>query len=275
MVNRATAQETAPTEPTSPHDPETAQSAEAAPIPEKFQNPDGTLNTDALLKSYQHMESKQGSGEGQPTPAAEDAPEDAPEAAPEAAPGDISTPFDYGAAEGGVLGEAAMARYQAEYNASDSGELSAEAYAALEAGGVPRQMVDAHIAMLQSKVQADAEAFEAEVMEATPGTDWSEMMQWAGEALSDSEKDAFNTATGSGDIERAKAAAIGLADRYRRETTQLPKGAITSTTPPGAPTDVYRDWGEFVKDTRDPRYRGNPNSAFVAEVNSKFARSNL
>lgn len=154
--------------------PEKAPSAEAAPVesqrerpdnvPEKFWNAEtGEVNTEALLQSYQHLESKQGQ---QSSEADADTTED-----------------QFDAPVGTVIGDA-------QRDFAENGQLSEDNYAALEAAGIPRTVVDSYVNM--HAPHSDSVYQAAYNLAGGSAESYAEMQQWATEILTEQELASFN-----------------------------------------------------------------------------------
>ena len=215
-------------------------------LPEKFNS------VEDLAKSYAELEKKLGEPKPQETPEPKQE---------EAKPDDLEIANK--AAESAGLN---MQDLQSEFDSS--GELKAESYQALEKAGIPKEYVDQFIAgqlamrdNLVNDVKGVAGGDEA----------YAEMMQWASDNLSETEKSAYNNAVNSNDIESIKLAVNGLKARYETANgiePTLAKGKASPSTEGG-----YRSWAEVTEAMADPRYQKD--IAYQDDVKRKIQNSNL
>lgn len=157
-----------------------------------------------------------------------------------------------------------------------SGEFPEEAYAALEAQGVSRSVVDNYLKGVSDKnteSQVIAEAQVKEVKGLAGGDEgYGKMMQWASVNLSDAEKDRYDKVMASGDLDAIKMTVAGLKARYDAAFGIDPK--LVGGRSKGSPgKDVFRSTQEVVAAMRDPRYGTDP--AYTQEVEKKVARSDV
>ena len=96
------------------------------------------------------------------------------------------------------------------------------------------------------------------------------MTGWAAENMSPSEKEAYNTAVNSGNLDQAKLAVDALAMRYKNNVGSEPNlvGGKAS-----ASVDVYESWAQVTTDMKSSTYVKDP--AFRASVERKLGRSKL
>lgn len=224
----------------------TAVPARPDHIPEKFWDAEkGEVRMDALLKSYSELEKARGKPAAEPTkePAADPATATADEAQQ--------------VVEAAGLDFTAMSQEFME-----TGELSEDTYKSLEGKGIPKEMVDSYIA----GQQALAEQWNNTGYEVAGGKDqYSKMIAWAADALSPSEKLAFNSAT-QGDVDQMKLAVAGLKQRYEAENGKAPGllGGDTSL----ASNSGYQSRAQMTADMKNPLYKTDP--AFRTTVERKL-----
>lgn len=224
-------------------------------VPEKFWNAEtGTVNTEALLKSYTELEAKASGKPADPAPAP--------------ASNKLEVPAADAAADAAVASAGLdMAALRAEFAAE--GKLSDASVAALAAKGIGQDAIDAYIAGQQA-LQAQ---YDADVMSATPGgaEKYTDMVTWAKANLSDAEINAYNKAVTSGDQAQAKLAVLGLGARFTASVGSEPNliGGNTNT----APTDIFESTAQVVEAMKDPRYGKDP--AYRAQVQAKLGRSQV
>jgi len=211
-----------------------------------------------LLAAYQALE-KQNTQQNQAKPAD-----------PTATPADpAANPTDALAIKEAVTsatGDAgAFDAYTQEF--AQNGKLADESYAALEAAGINREMVDFYIRGQQA-VAAD---FTSQVFEATGGEEaYGQVTAWAAQNLTAAEQAAYNTAVNSGDAAQASLAATGLKARYDAANGSAPK-LITGDATGAQATDVYTSFEEVARIMSSDDYKYNP--GYRAKVDAKVKRS--
>lgn len=207
-------------------------------LPEKFKSPED------MAKAYSELEKKQSGKkpddkEGLDIAADQKAAEEAVENA-------------------GLDFNALSAKY------AEKGELEESDYAALEKSGLPRDTVD----MFVRGQEALAKQYEETVMSSAGGKEnYSAMTSWAADALSQSQKDAFNEAVNSGDVEKASLAIDGLKSKYEAANGKEPGRRVSSSPSTGG--SRYESKHEWTKDMEDPRYWKD--EGYRAKVERKFA----
>ncbi len=215
-------------------------------LPEKFNS------VEDLAKSYSELEKKLG----------ESKPEETPQPKQEE-PKTEDLEIANKAAESAGLN---VQDLQAEFD--NSGELKAESYEALDKAGIPKEYVDQFIA----GQLAMRENLVSDVKGVAGGEDtYAEMMQWASNNLSESEKNAYNNAVNATDIESIKLAVTGLKARYESANgiePTLAKGKASPSTEGG-----FRSWAEVTEAMADARY--TKDIAYQDDVKRKIQNSNL
>lgn len=215
-------------------------------LPEKFKS------ADELAKAYAELEKKLGRGESE-------------NGGDEGDEGDDDVPDS---SEAEVTDETTLDFNAFSQEFAANGELSEDSYAALEAGGIPRDLVDAFI----EGQTARQTHYESSVRTLAGGDEaYSDMIEWAKDNLSDDEIDAFDNAVNSFDMRQARFAVQGLAARFNADRAQEPSRQITGkgTTTNG----VYESTAQMLQDMSDPRYETDP--AFRRKVEEKIARSDV
>jgi len=215
-------------------------------LPEKFNS------VEDLAKSYSELEKKLG----------ESKPEETPEPKQEE-PKTEDLEIANKAAESAGLN---VQDLQAEFD--NSGELKAESYEALDKAGIPKEYVDQFIA----GQLAMRENLVSDVKGVAGGEDsYGEMMEWASNNLSESEKNAYNNAVNNTDVEAIKLAVVGLKARYESANgiePTLTKGKASPSTEGG-----FRSWAEVTEAMADARYQKD--IAYQDDVKRKIQNSNL
>tara|TARA_R110000787_G_scaffold30072_3_gene81066 strand:+ start:5248 stop:6015 length:768 start_codon:yes stop_codon:yes gene_type:complete len=155
--------------------------------------------------------------------------------------------------------------FQQEY--FENGELSDDAYTALQEAGFSKSMVDSWVA----GQDALATQMTNEVYTIAGGTEqYAEMVQWAADNLPENEVDAFNSTMQSQDVNMIKLAVQGLNARYRSEAEPtLLQGGNSSVSTGGR----FESNAELTSAMRDPRYAKDP--AYRQKVADKLAKSSL
>lgn len=100
---------------------------------------------------------------------------------------------------------------------------------------------------------------------------YGEMMEWASNNLSESEKNAYNNAVNNTDVEAIKLAVVGLKARYESANgiePTLTKGKASPSTEGG-----FRSWAEVTEAMADARYQKD--IAYQDDVKRKIQNSNL
>lgn len=209
-------------------------------LPEKFSSPED------LAKAYAELEKKL--GKKTDDPADDTATAEANEAAEEAV-------------EKAGLD---MSGLEAEY--LESGKLSDKSLKALEAVGISRSMVDAHIKGLEAQQQV----YETQVVTLAGGTEaYTQMIEWAGKNFSEDEIGAYDEAVNSFDMKKAKFAVESLKARYSAAFGQAPSVQVDGRT--AATAGGYESTEQMLSDMQDPRYHQDP--AFRAKVEKRIKAS--
>ena len=204
-------------------------------LPEKFKSPED------LAKAYSELESKLGQGNTE-------------EGAQEAAEALDNAGLDYDV-------------FAREY--AENGELSAEAYKALEDAGIPQHLVDQFIA----GAEAQQVMLQQEVYETVGGEEaYNDMISWAADALDDDSIDAFNATLEGGNPAQIKLAIEGLRAQYIANNGMEPSRTISGNRAANS-VGAYASTAEMMRDMGDPRYMEDP--AFRQRVQEKLARSDI
>ena len=218
-------------------------------VPEKFWNAEtGSVNTEALLKSYSEFEKKFSSNDpadGQKDNNSQNA-DDA---------GDESINQDAAALN--------YDRYTQEF--TETGDLTPESYAELAKAGIPEAMVKEYLDGQAAIVAMRETAAFSEV----GGKDaYEQMIEWAGTNLSGSEIAQFDKAVSGTQAEMLEAVK-GLKAKFVQangsEGLQL-QGFNGASTVPG-----YESMAQMKADMKDPRYKTD--EAFRRQVQQKLERS--
>ena len=223
-------------------------------LPEKFNS------VEELVKSYSELEKKLGE-QSQPTKESVD-PVSKAEVKQEEQPKsdlDIATK----AVDSAGLNMDSLAEEYAK-----DGKLADNSYKSLEKAGIPKEYVDRFIA----GQQAIADQQSASVKNMVGGAEsYDAMSEWASNNLSETEKQAYNTAVNSKDLEAVKLAVVGLKARYAQATGSEPKLVEGKASPSGE--QGFDSWAQVTQAMSDPRYSKDP--AYQAEVKNKLANSKI
>jgi len=221
-------------------------------LPEKFNS------VDELVKSYSELEKKLGE-QSQPTEKSVDPVSKAEVKEQPKSDLDIATK----AVDSAGLNMDSLAEEYAK-----DGKLADGSYKSLEKAGIPKEYVDRFIA----GQQAIADQQSATVKNLVGGTEaYDSMSEWAGQNLTETEKQAYNTAVNSKDLEAVKLAVVGLKARYAQSTGSEPQLVEGKASPSGE--QGFASWAQVTQAMSDPRYAKDP--AYQAEVKNKLANSKI
>ena len=222
-------------------------------LPEKFNS------VEELVKSYSELEKKLGE-QSQPTKESVD-PVSKTEVKEEQPKSDLDIATK--AVDSAGLNMDSLAEEYAK-----EGKLADKSYQSLEKAGIPKEYVDRFIA----GQQAIADQQSASVKNMVGGTEsYDAMSEWASNNLSETEKQAYNTAVNSKDLEAVKLAVVGLKARYAQATGSEPKLVEGKASPSGE--QGFESWAQVTQAMSDPRYSKDP--AYQAEVKNKLANSKI
>lgn len=213
-------------------------------LPQKFKSPED------MAKAYSQLESKLGQGQ-------QEQDQEEVETTGEETASDVAELLDDKGLDFDV--------FQQEYD--ENGELSDDAYAALEEAGFPRSVVDTWI----QGQDALASQMTGEMYNIVGGQeDYNNMVSWAADTLPESEIDAFNATMTSQDPNMIRLAIQGLNARYRSEAEPSLLQGGTGTVSSGG---RFESNAELTAAMSDPRYSKDP--AYRQQVADKLARSSL
>jgi hypothetical protein len=244
------------------HDQKMMDKVDAANAPPPVEGPEGTPPVDRpewlpekfksaedMAKAYSELEAKLG------------APKPAPDATP--APADATAAdVDKALAPAGLK----LEEFNTEF--AQTGALSDESYSKLEKAGYDRAIVDQFI----EGQKARATQFDGSIKSEVGGDDaYDSMVTWAKANLSPGEIDAYNTAVGSGKVDNAKLAALGLKAKYDKANGSDPQRLLGGQA--GTSADVFESMAQVTAAMKDTRYKEDP--AYRAKVQDKLGRSNI
>lgn len=222
-------------------------------LPEKFNS------VDELVKSYSELEKKLGE-QSQPTEQSVD-PVSKAEEKQEQPKSDLDIATK-------AVDSAGLNMETLSEEFAKDGKLADGSYKSLEKAGIPKEYVDRFIA----GQQAIADQQSATVKNLVGGTEaYDSMSEWAGQNLTETEKQAYNTAVNSKDLEAVKLAVVGLKARYAQSTGSEPT-LVEGKASPSA-EQGFASWAQVTQAMSDPRYAKDP--AYQAEVKNKLANSKI
>lgn len=213
-----------------------------------------------LLKAYQELQKKLGQGDAQeegeeaseePTEASEEAPEEQEEA---------------------PAAEQALSKAAEEYAKGQLTDATIEELSKMDSKDLIKAYVEFYSKNAQQyQQQAALQQSEQEAIVNIAGGQqgYSEMIQWAAQNLDQSEIDAYNSVTNSGNYAAIKFAAEALYNRFTAaEGNEAP---LVTGKAPTSGVKPYRSQAELARDISDPRYHNDP--AFRQDVEERLARS--
>lgn len=167
-----------------------------------------------------------------------------------------------------IAEEAGLDFYELSATFWSQGDLTPEQYEALEASGIPRDIVDSYIDSQLDNLEHQREAIMNEVSE---GTSYDELTEWAVTNLEANEINAYNRIMQSNDVDAIRMAVRGLNARYNSEYGVEPKRNLSGSE--ASMGETYGSVAQLTQDMSDPRYESDP--AFRAKVEAKLGRSNI
>jgi hypothetical protein len=159
-----------------------------------------------------------------------------------------------------------MSSLQKEY--SEKGELDVKSYEALEKVGISKQYVDNYIAGQEAIANQQA----VEIKETVGGDEiYQDMVDWASKNMTDGEKQAYNKAVNSGDMDTVKLAVNALKGQFERANGIEPT-LVTGKAQPTA-EQGFESWAQVTEAMSNPKYAKD--IAYQNEIKNKLANSNL
>ena len=212
-------------------------------------------SSEDLLKAYKELEKKLGQENTEETTEAEETVDEQPE------PEETNETVDY------------MQQLGKEYD--ETGSISDEAVERL-AQMDQKDLIKSYLQYYQQS-QANAQQAQlqesaiADIKQSIGGEEaYTEMIQWAGQSLSESEISDFNAVTATNNPAAIRFAVEALNNRFRGEVgyeAPLISGQKASTG-----VQPYRSNAELARDIANPNYNTDP--AFRADVEARLAVSN-
>ena len=247
---------------------ETGNANEVAPSSlDKFKKEDGSIDMEALQKSYLELE-KKNSGAAEETNEGEEA-NDGEQGNTKQVSKEPTEAEKKTAAEIADKADVNLAEMSQEW--LSNGELTEDHYSKLEKAGYPREMVDTYAKGLTSDVQEVA----GEAMAIAGGAEeYGEMIDWAIDNLSEAEQTAFDEAVNSGNKAKILQAVRGLNAQHQLATNDGTSEPEETLDGKGKATgDVYNHMDDYMADMNDPRYETS--ESFRAKVMMKLGRSKI
>ena len=244
--------------------------SEVPAIPKKFLNEDGSVNVEAMAKSYSELEKKMSQPKAQQNL---EVPQEAPkEDKPTEEQPKQETPQVENAEQARELVSSKGIDFDAltqEYNAL--GDLTPKSYEALAKAGIPKETVDAYV---QGQM-AVAEKYQAEALDMVGGRDsYNEMAEWARTNMTPGQLQAYNNAVASRDPDVIKFAVGALKAQYESANGYSPKRQLMgSTNSSGESVKPFMSRAQYVDAIKDARYERDP--AYRAEVVDRLQRSDI
>ena len=150
----------------------------------------------------------------------------------------------------------------------ETGELSEDAFKALEAAGISRKVAETYV----EGQMALAQNIRNQAFSTVGGEgQYSKIIQWAQANLSEGEIAAYNASLETQDLDQAMFAIRGLAARYRSEVGMMPNLVTGQTGQTSAGS--YQSLAQLTKDMSDPRYETDP--AYRQSVAAKLRSSSI
>ena len=218
---------------------------EAPPVPEKFQNEDGSVNTDALLNSYKELESKLGQSDSSANTETNVEPiESRKDATIEANKPEDTKSLD---------------PFFAEWE--ESGNLSEKSFESLEKDfSIPRHVAEQFMAAQVRNAELETKA----LIESVGGdAKYKQMIEWAAQNWKAEDIQNYDNAVGGIDNEARASAFKNLSESYKTAngiTEQVESVADTRAQidPP------FESQAQMLEAMRDPKWKTDP--AYRASV---------
>ena len=155
--------------------------------------------------------------------------------------------------------------FQQELN--ERGELSKDAYEALEEAGLQRELVNTWIEGEEARADQNIE----EIYKLTGGSEgYNQMLDWADSNLQPAEAEAFNKQIDNMDA-TAQFAVAGLFARYQQSEGSMPSLVSGDTNVSIEPR--YESLAQVTSAMKDPRYANDP--AYRAQVAGRLNNSSV
>ncbi len=141
--------------------------------------------------------------------------------------------------------------------------------AKLEEAGFSQDLVNSWI----KGQEALAANYQSSIYDSVGGEEaYGQMIDWAGDNLSEAETAAYDRAVSSGDLDVVKLAVAGLRSQYQAAEGSAPT-LVSESQSASSTGGVFNSWAEVTQAMSDSRYESD--TAYRQQVSSKMARSNL
>ncbi len=213
----------------------------------------------ALEKAYEELQQKLSGKEEEPPK--EESTEDKPQSAKEIYGDYIGERFD----------EAGIEYVEMNEHFQKEGTLTDKHFEELDKAGFTRDVVESYLAGIQQKSAVTEQQIYDIKQEYGGDTGYANMMEWAGQTLSEAEKQAFTVGINNPNIEVVKLAVEGLHSKYVKATgtePQLIGGKTPSTT-----AEKFESQDQLTRAIQDPLYATDP--AYRKMVERKIANSSI
>jgi hypothetical protein len=156
---------------------------------------------------------------------------------------------------------------------NSTGEVGEEVFELFKSAGIPEEMVKEYIELKSNKGQAELNSFYDSV---GGEEEYSKILEWAGDNLSQEKIDAFNNVIENGSKEDITKAMKNLKAQYtlntiEAEETKVERPKLIKADGVTSAIDGYKDQREVVRDMNSPEYETNP--AFRKKVYEKLRKS--
>ena len=160
---------------------------------------------------------------------------------------------------------ASMDKYYNEY--AETGEISQKSYEELNQLGLGREIVDGYIEGQKALADNDVRVIHNEV---GGEQNYSKLLEWSSQNLTDAEKTAFNDMLDTGTLEQVKLAVSAIANRagISGDRPQMLEGDTTASVP-----EIFESVAQVTQAMNDPRYDKDP--AYRKKIEDKIARSSV
>jgi len=202
--------------------PETAEATSERPewLPEKFENPEALADAYSNLEKQFHERQQESTDEST----------------------NDEAPTDTTAVNNTVT--------SASEEYFENGELSEETYKALEANGIPKEMVDMYVNGYEAVAAQQQQAL---MNEAGGPENYEAMSEWAATALTEQEQEVYNNTVESGDVNAATMAIRGLYARFKSDGGS-PVSLVQGDTSGTSGAVPFSSSKEMTVAMQDPRY---------------------
>ena len=151
------------------------------------------------------------------------------------------------------------------------GTLTDQHFEELNKAGFTKDVVESYLAGIQQK-SAVTEQQIYDIKEEYGGdTGYANMMDWAGQTLSDAEKSAFSVGINNPNIEVVKLTVAGLHSKYVKATGTEPN--LIGGKTPSAPSEKFESHDQLVRAMNDEKYSTDP--AYRKMIERKIANSSI